>query len=187
MLGLDKAIGGEKQFTYLGIFRLLLSLWVQFGDLQAFELALLIHWTRSYVSYMLMDSILQRLCTVMALHKVPCMHHMHHIFLLNHQNTILPKTKQKNSTLDCLFPQWHPWGIDHNVALLYLVKISHHINRSSAFPISWLEDANTWAFCELQWLTKAIWNTDESHVIRSLSGASCCTVTNQSIQCLQHM
>lgn len=110
-----------------------------------------------------MDGVLLWLCTTVAFHKVP---YIHCIFLFNHQrSTILQRIEQKNSTLDCPYPLWHPRAIDHAVALLCLVKISLRINKPSAFPISWLADTNTWSFCQPQWqVTKAIWNRDRSRV-----------------------
>lgn len=114
-------------------------------------------------SSLYVDGVLLRLCTIVALHKVP---YIHHIFLFNHQrSTILQRIKWKDSTPDCPYPRWYLWAIDHTVALLYLVKISLRINKPSAFPISWLADTNTWSFCQLQWqVTKAIWNRDRSRV-----------------------
>lgn len=70
---MDVGFRGEKVFTYLCIFRLLLSLRVDFGDFQSFELVLLIHLSNQYtfissssVAYTLMEAVLLWLFNVAA-------------------------------------------------------------------------------------------------------------------------
>lgn len=120
MSGLDKAIGGEKLFTYLGIFRLLLSLWVQFGDLQTFELKLLIHLNQySFVSSLYFNDVCGFVLLCLFIRCLQCI-------TFSFSPTKVPfaedQTEKIYSWLPVSVHSVHLWAIDDNVELLCLVK-----------------------------------------------------------------
>lgn len=179
---LDKATGGGKLFTYLGIFRLLLSLMSTVGG---FTAPCRYIWANSCVACMLRGGVLLwllsrcRTCTA---------HAPHFPLPPPNYNFAEDQTEKENSTLDCLCPQWHPRARDHNVARFYLVKNQPAYKQtlcSSHFMAGRHRLAVLLRAAEAN--KSHLEQRPESSVIRSLSGAARRTVTNQSIQCLQHM